>query len=255
MNKPLVFRSMASFDAFRKDISGSVGLVTTMGALHAGHAALLKRSVEENQLTILTIFVNPTQFNDPTDLEKYPRSFDADYEIAASCGVDAIFQPDAKEIYADHYRYRVVEQDFSGMLCGMHRPGHFEGVLTVLIKLFNIVKPHKAYYGEKDFQQLRLIDHMVKAFFIPIEICAVSTVREPTGLAMSSRNVRLSVEGRNKAALIYQFMQQFGSAKEVAEQLTQQGFLVDYVEDIDGRRFVAAVLEGVRLIDNIECCV
>jgi pantoate--beta-alanine ligase len=252
MNKPLILTSVAEFDSFRKSISDSVGLVTTMGALHEGHAALLKRSVDENEVTVLTIFVNPTQFNDKTDLEKYPRTFESDYAIADASHVDVIFKPDDNEIYADNYQYRVAEHGFSNMLCGMHRKGHFEGVLTVLMKLFNIIKPHRAYYGEKDFQQLRLIDLMTKAFFMPIDICSVKTVREPSGLAMSSRNTRLSPEGREKAALIYQFMRELSSVIDIRHQLSQEGFMVDYVEDVDGRRFVAVFLEGIRLIDNME---
>lgn len=252
MSKPLIFKSIAAFNDYRKNIYGSVGLVTTMGALHQGHASLLEKSVKENDVTILTIFVNPTQFNDPKDLEKYPRTFEADYEIATQFGVHAIFQPDEKEIYSDVYTYRVIENNFSKTLCGIHREGHFDGVLTVLMKLFNIIKPQKAYYGEKDFQQLRLIKNMTKAFFMPIEICAVKTLRESSGLAMSSRNTRLTSEGREKAALIYKIMREAKSAFDAKNSLRKAGFEIDYVEDSDNRRFVAVFLEGIRLIDNVE---
>ena len=252
MNKPLIIKSISEFNRFRKNIHGSIGLVTTMGALHQGHMSLLTKSAKENDVTVLTIFVNPTQFNDPKDLEKYPRTFDEDYEIALQCGVHAIFQPDDKEIYFDTYRYRITENSFSKMLCGISREGHFDGVLTVLMKLFNIIKPQRAYFGEKDFQQLRLVEGMTKAFFMPIEICAEKTLREHSGLAMSSRNTRLSLEGRQKAALIYKTMQEAKSALEVQNKLKNAGFEIDYVEDIDDRRFVAVFLEGIRLIDNME---
>ncbi len=251
MNKPLVLKSIAEYDAFRKNLSGTVGFVPTMGALHAGHASLLKQSAAENDSTVLSIFVNPTQFNDPKDLEKYPRTFEADFAIAAVCGVAAIFYPDYKEMYPDNYRYVVTENSFSKVLCGASRPGHFDGVLSVVMKLLNIVKPSKAYFGEKDFQQLRLIEDMVKAFFMPLEIRRGKTLRETSGLAMSSRNTRLSATGLTQAALIYKTITTAKSASDAKNILNESGFQVDYLEDIDGRRFVAAFLEGVRLIDNV----
>ncbi len=251
MSKPLVLKSIAEYDAFRKSISGTVGFVPTMGALHAGHASLLKQSASENEATVLSIFVNPTQFNDPKDLEKYPRTFDADFAIAQDCGVAAIFYPDYKEMYPDNYRYVVTENSFSKILCGASRPGHFDGVLSVVMKLLNITKPTRAYFGEKDFQQLRLIEDMVKAFFMPLEIRRGKTLREASGLAMSSRNTRLSADGLSKAALIYKTITTAQSAHDARNILNESGFQVDYLEDIDGRRFVAAFLEGVRLIDNV----
>ena len=251
MNKPLVFKTFAEYDAFRKNLKGTLGFVPTMGALHEGHAGLLKQSAKENDSTVLSIFVNPTQFNDPKDLEKYPRTFDADFDLAAACGVTAIFFPDHNEIYADKYRFTVTENNFSQILCGAFRPGHFNGVLSVVMKLLNMIKPTRAYFGEKDFQQLRLIEDMVKAYFMPLEICRVRTFREESGLALSSRNTRLSPIGREKAALIYKTLTTAGSAVDAKNILNESGFEVDYLEDIDGRRFVAALLEGVRLIDNV----
>lgn len=251
MNNPLVLKSIADYDAFRKNLSGTVGFVPTMGALHAGHASLLKQSASENDSTVLSIFVNPTQFNDPKDLEKYPRTFEADFAIAAECNVAAIFYPDYKEMYPDNYRYVVTENSFSKVLCGASRPGHFDGVLSVVMKLLNIVKPSKAYFGEKDFQQLRLIEDMAKAFFMPLEIRRGKTLRETSGLAMSSRNTRLSPAGREQAALIHKTITTAKTASDAKNILNESGFQVDYLEDIDGRRFVAAFLEGVRLIDNV----
>lgn len=252
MSKPLILKSIAEFEAFRKSLEGSVGFVPTMGALHAGHASLLQLSVQENDFTILSIFVNPTQFNDPKDLEKYPRTFEADHALAAAHDVDAIFYPDYKEMYPDNYRYMITENRFSKLLCGASRPGHFDGVLSVVMKLFNIVQPNQAYFGEKDFQQLRLIEDMTQAFFVPIKIRRGKTLREKSGLAMSSRNTRLSKEGRTQAALIYQTITTADSASAAKNILNESGFQVDYLEDLEGRRFVAAFLEGVRLIDNVE---
>ncbi len=251
MNKPVVIKSIAEFKSFKKDLKGSFGLVPTMGALHAGHASLLKKSALDNHHTVLSIFVNPTQFNDPTDLDKYPRTFDQDFSLAETCNVSAIFYPDYKEIYPDDYRFFVSEKSFSKILCGSARPGHFDGVLTVIMKLFNIVGPNKAYFGEKDFQQLTLIEDMVKAFFMPIEIYRVATFREASGLAMSSRNRRLSTDGLNQASLIYKTITTALNADEAKNILTENGFQVDYLQDIHQRRFVAAYLEGIRLIDNV----
>ena len=251
MNKPIVLKSIADYDAFRKNLNGSLGLVPTMGALHQGHAGLLKQSVKENDNTLLSIFVNPTQFNDPKDLEKYPRTFEADFELASACKVTAIFFPEYREIYADDYRFIMTENNFSKILCGAFRPGHFNGVLSVVMKLLNMTKPTRAYFGEKDFQQLRLIEDMVKAYFMPVEICRVKTLRDEFGLALSSRNSRLSPLGREKAALIYKTITTALSAGDAKNILNESGFEVDYLEDIDGRRFVAAFLEGVRLIDNV----
>ena len=251
MNKPLVFKNFVEYDAFRKNLKGTLGFVPTMGALHDGHAGLLKQSAKENDTTVLSIFVNPTQFNDPKDLEKYPRTFDADFDLAAACGVTAIFFPDHREIYADDYRFVMTENNFSRILCGAFRPGHFNGVLSVVMKLLNMTKPTRAYFGEKDFQQLRLIEDMVKAYFIPVEIRRMKTFREQSGLALSSRNTRLSPQGREKAALIYKALTNSKFAADAKSILIESGFEVEYLEDIDGRRFVAALLEGVRLIDNV----
>lgn len=256
-NSPQIFKSVADFQHWRKKIGTSsrqntVGFVPTMGALHQGHAELLKKSMHENDFTILSIYVNPTQFNNPEDLKKYPVNLEADVAIAQSCGVQAVLCPTYEQVYPDFYRYKVSENAFSKNLCGAHRPGHFDGVLTVVMKLLNITLPDHAYFGEKDYQQLRLIEDMVKSFFIPVKIVAVPTLREESGLAMSSRNTRLSVEGRKKAALIYQLLQQEKDVEIVKEQLSASGFTVEYVEDVNDRRFVAATLEGVRLIDNVS---
>lgn len=253
MNKTTVFYKLSDFKSYRlslgKDIK--IGFVPTMGALHEGHAELLKKSSLDNDVTILSIYVNPTQFNDPSDFKKYPISWESDLALAEKCGVTAVLAPSYDEMYADHYKYKICESDFSTKLCGAYRPGHFDGVLTIVMKLFNIVQPTHAYFGEKDYQQLTLIKGMTDAFFIPIAIVPVATVREESGLAKSSRNSRLSTEGKIKACQIYQVITSAASAQKAKLKLQQLGFQVDYVEDFNNRRYVAAFLEGVRLIDNV----
>lgn len=247
-----VLHTPAEMKAFRRDFPAKVGFVPTMGALHQGHADLLRRARQESDILVLSIFVNPTQFNDPKDLEKYPITWDADLKLAEECGVNAIFFPKYADMYPDNYRYKVIESEFSKLLCGKDRPGHFDGVLSVVMKLFNIVSPQVAFFGEKDFQQLTLIKEMAEAFFMNVKIIPVPTVRESDGLAMSSRNVRLTAEERTKAPLIYQTITTSPSAAAAAEKLSSSGFKVDYVTDIGSRRFVAVHLGAVRLIDNVE---
>lgn len=228
----------------------SVGFVPTMGALHRGHAKLLETARKECDQVVLSIFVNPKQFNDKKDFEKYPRTLESDLEIASRCGVDVLFLPQEKELYLDQYHYRVYENEFSTILCGAHRPGHFEGVLTVVLKLLMITQPQRAYFGEKDFQQFLLIRDMVAAFFLDIQIIGVPTVRETDGLAMSSRNIRLAPEHRRLAPWIYKALKSGKSPEEIRKQLEDVGFKVEYVEELAGRKLVAAYLGDVRLIDN-----
>lgn len=236
----------------RKQMAGTIGFVPTMGALHRGHETLLKKSRSENSISVLSIFVNPTQFNNPEDLTKYPITFEKDLELAERAGVDVVFAPEFSEIYPDNYRYLISEKINSKDLCGASRPGHFEGVLTVVMKLLQIVQPTRAYFGEKDFQQLELIRGMAGAFFLDTEIVAVPTVREHDGLAMSSRNLRLNDSARIKAAKIFELMCALKTAEDVRRSLEAEGFTVDYVVDKDRRRYVAAFLNDVRLIDNVE---
>jgi pantoate--beta-alanine ligase len=246
-----MIRNLDQWIDVRKKLSGEIGFVPTMGALHKGHASLLKRARAENDVVVLSIYVNPTQFNDPKDLEKYPSTLEADLEIARAAGVDYVLVPSYAQIYPDGYRFKVTENAFSGELCGAHRPGHFDGVLTVVMKLFNLVRPTRSYFGEKDFQQLQLIRDMAKAFFMDLEVVACVTVREADGLAMSSRNVNLPGDARKAAPLFPQALIEEKSAAAARERLKKSGFEVDYVEDRDGRRFGAVKLGGVRLIDNV----
>ncbi len=228
-----------------------VGFVPTMGALHAGHRALLERASAENDRVVLSIFVNPTQFNDPADLAKYPRTLEADLELVGPLATDVII-PAAESLYTDGYRYRVTETTLSRELEGAHRPGHFDGVLTVVLKLLNLVQPHRAYFGEKDWQQLELIRGMANALFLPCEIVPCATVRADDGLALSSRNARLSPAGRGRAVRFPLTLRSASNAVSAAEELAVAGFGVDYVEDREGVRLGAVRIEGVRLIDNVR---
>ncbi len=235
----------------------SVGFVPTMGALHAGHQSLLERARRENDVVVLSIFVNPTQFNQASDLERYPRTLSADLALAREAGVEAVFVPrEPTELYPDDYAYEIREKKFSRELCGTHRPGHFEGVLTVVMKLLHLARCDRAYFGEKDYQQLDLIQGMARAFFLDVEIVACPTLREKDGLAMSSRNVRLSAEERERAPKLFQAMTTISEAEEARAALEKEGFRVDYLEDRPTtggktRRFAAAFLGEVRLIDNV----
>jgi len=184
-----------------------IGFVPTMGALHAGHASLLARSVAESEYTVLSIYVNPTQFNDAGDLARYPRTLEQDLALAESLGVDAVLLPRYEALYADGYRYRLDEMTFSRTLCGAHRPGHFAGVLTVVMKLLNLVRATRAYFGEKDYQQYLLIRDMCAAFFLDTEIVPCATLREPDGLAMSSRNMLLDTAAQAPVARYVRLVQ------------------------------------------------
>jgi len=222
-----------------------------MGALHAGHLALFRRCVAENQATVASIFVNPAQFNDPRDLGAYPRTLDADRAVLEAAGVDYLFLPDERTVYPDAYRFRVTESALSRLLEGVHRPGHFDGVLTVLLRLFHIIRPTRAYFGEKDYQQYRLVREMAAAFFLDLDVVPCPTVREADGLALSSRNVRLSPAGRELAGRFARRLAEGGGADAIRRDLAALGITVQYVEELEGRRYAAVVIEGVRLIDNV----
>ena len=249
-----VFTQVTDWQAARAtpDWAGrTVGFVPTMGALHAGHRALLERARAENDRVVLSIFVNPTQFNDPADLARYPRTLEADVALAEGL-VDAVLAPPAAELYPDDYHYRVTENELSRRWEGAHRPGHFDGVLTVVLKLLNLVQAHRAYFGEKDWQQLQLVRGMARAFFLTTEIVACPTVRAADGLALSSRNQRLSPAGRSQATAFPEILRQSPTAEAAVPALRAAGMEVDYVADHEGVRLGAVRLEGVRLIDNVR---
>ncbi|MFV2072512.1 MAG: pantoate--beta-alanine ligase [Thermoanaerobaculales bacterium] len=230
----------------------TVGLVPTMGALHAGHMSLVGRARSENDRVVVSIFVNPTQYDDATDLKHYPRPFEEDLAKCEDAGTDIVLWPDYQEIYPDDYRFRVTESSCSKELEGAFRTGHFDGVMTVVLKLLEIVRPDRAYFGEKDWQQLVLIRDMVEAFFLDTEIVACPLVREEDGLAMSSRNVNLTPEDRLIAPRLFQILRSEGHVNEMRKLLEDEGFEVDYVERRDGRVLGAVRLGKVRLIDNVE---
>lgn len=249
-----IVRSIADWRLLRTELGGnrSIGFVPTMGALHAGHGSLMKRCRAENPISVLSIFVNPTQFDDQSDLARYPVSEEKDLTMARTCGVDYVLIPSGQEIYPDGYHYRVTENIESRTLCGAHRPAHFDGVLTVVLKLLLLVQPKKVYFGEKDYQQLRLVSGMCQAFFIDTEVVGCPIVRDADGLAMSSRNSRLDPEARRMAARFPQMLRQAADCTAVRHNLEALGFTIDYVEDRDGRRFGAVRIGGVRLIDNVS---
>jgi pantoate--beta-alanine ligase len=229
----------------------TLGFVPTMGALHEGHLSLVRRSRAENDRTVVSIFVNPTQFHDPADLAKYPRTLDADLELLRTERTDYVLFPAETDLYRDGFRFRVTETDMSKTLEGLYRPGHFDAVLTIVLKLLQIASADRAYFGEKDWQQLQLVRGMVEAFFLPTDIVSCATVRESDGLALSSRNRRLAPAARNKAAHFFRILSTAPSSEAAVQALTDAGFDVDYIEDRNGRRLGAVRLGGVRLIDNV----
>jgi len=229
----------------------TLGFVPTMGALHEGHLSLVERSRAENDRTLVSVFVNPTQFDDPTDFDAYPRTLQRDLALLDAAGVDFVLLPRAGEMYGDGFRYRVSETELSTILEGAQRPGHFAGMLTVVLKLLNIASAERAYFGEKDWQQLHLVRGMAEAFFLKTAIVACPTVRESTGLALSSRNARLSAPDRERAAMLHHVLASAATPDDAIDQLADAGFAVDYVDDHEGRRLAAVRFRGVRLIDNV----
>ncbi|MGM9454233.1 pantoate--beta-alanine ligase [Legionella bozemanae] len=248
-----VFHNLDEWLRFRNSLSNelTLGFAPTMGNLHAGHASLFLTSQKENDHTASSLFINPTQFNQAEDFKHYPRTLEADLKIMEDSGVDFCILPDEKSIYADGYNYQVHERQLCQLMEGAHRPGHFNGVLTVVMKLLNLVKPHRAYFGEKDYQQYLLIQGMAKAFFMDIEIKVCPTIREASGLAYSSRNNRLNKEQKTLAAeFAALFQQKKLTCAQIIKELTAKGMTVEYVEEHQNRRFAAIRIGDIRLIDN-----
>ena len=255
-----------------------VGLVPTMGALHAGHASLVKRSVNENEVTVVSVFVNPTQFNDKNDLVKYPRTLDADCKLLEACGATYAFAPSVEEMYPEPDTRQFSYAPLDTVMEGAFRPGHFNGVCQIVSKLFEAVKPHRAYFGEKDFQQLAIIREMVRQMQFDLEIVGCPIVREEDGLALSSRNARLSAEERENALKISQTLlksRNFAATHTVSETLkfvedaiaAVPGLRLEYFEIVDGNTLqkvdnwnqtsyvvgcITVFCGDVRLIDNIK---
>jgi pantoate--beta-alanine ligase len=257
-----------------------IGFVPTMGALHQGHLSLLEESLSENEITVLSIFVNPTQFNNADDLKKYPRTLEKDVELVKKTNKNIlVYAPSVSDIYEGNtistsFNYDGLENQMEGK----HRPGHFDGVGTIVKKLFEIIKPTNAYFGEKDFQQLQIVKKLVSKHKIPVNIIGCEIFREANGLAMSSRNERLSENARNESKLIYQILSQAKdkfvtkSANEVVKFVEKEfkkhsNFTLEYFEiaaedtllsskrkakNKKYRGFIAVFIENIRLIDNIS---
>jgi pantoate--beta-alanine ligase len=254
----------------------TIGVVPTMGALHQGHLSLARAARETCDRVIVTIFVNPKQFNNPDDLKNYPRTEQEDAKKLESIGVDLIYNPDGTQMYPDGFATNVSVNGLTDMLCGAHRPGHFDGVATVVSKLFLQTSADKAFFGEKDYQQLQIVRRMAADLDIPIEVIGCPTIREEDGLAMSSRNLLISDRARVKAPALAEVMEELREAllaggrmsdllDEAKTKVVNAGFNeVEYLDLRDGtdlglldqpvegsRLFAAAWLAGVRLIDNI----
>jgi pantoate--beta-alanine ligase len=272
--------ALLTFIKNSKSANLSIGFVPTMGALHKGHLSLMQQSLAQNDLTIVSIFVNPTQFNNSDDLEKYPRTLQDDIEkIKLLNDKIIVFAPSVNDMYGTN---TVSENfEFDGLefeMEGKHRPGHFDGVGTIVKKLFDYVEPNKAYFGEKDFQQLQIIRKMVEKLQLPVEIIPCEIFREVNGLAMSSRNERLTSEERNQAAIIYQVLKtvrekcKTNPLSEIHKWVAVQfenipNFRLEYfeiahektlksIENLDNtsdlRAFIAVFVNNIRLIDNIS---
>ncbi len=262
-----------------RDEGKTIGFVPTMGALHQGHLSLMEKAKAENDILVVSIFVNPIQFNNKSDLEKYPRNLEKDKRLLQSVGCNILFHPSAEEMYpegevAEKYDFGELET----VMEGKFRPGHFNGVAVVVKRLFDVVLPHKAYFGEKDYQQLAIIKKLVEKENLPVKIIPCPIVREENGLAMSSRNERLTPEQRNEAAFIYKTLQLAKKRKEDICPLplkqmiynifdANENFRLEYFEIADEdtlkpitawgqtkkpRAFVAVWMNDVRLIDNIS---
>ena len=254
----------------------SIGFVPTMGNLHQGHLNLVREAKKLCDVVVVSIFVNPIQFGPNEDFDSYPRTLEQDQRLLAEVGCDIVFAPSVEQMYGNSPRLtNITVSDITNDLCGLQRPGHFDGVAVVVTKLFNIVQPNFAFFGEKDYQQLAVIRQFVRDLNMPLEVMGVSIARAEDGLALSSRNGYLSEENRQKAPTIYQSLKaaeqslQAGTAladvlANIKATLTQAGFVVDYVEartpalqkmdafDQDVVLFVAAKLGATRLIDNLK---
>ncbi|GIN56525.1 pantoate--beta-alanine ligase [Lederbergia ruris] len=260
-----------------KDNGKSIGFVPTMGFLHEGHLKLVEESVAENDLTVMSIFVNPLQFGPQEDFHDYPRNHEQDRSLAESAGVDILFMPDVAEMYDQERSFKINVLQRTDQLCGKSRPGHFDGVATILIKLFHIVNPQRVYFGLKDAQQIAVVDSLIQYFDFPIELVAVDTVREQDGLARSSRNVNLTSLERKEAPSLYKALQvgkqRICQGERNIEKVTREIYdyiekntsgKIDYIEllrfpelqplqTIEGKVILAIAVQfsKARLIDNI----
>ncbi|WP_457606138.1 pantoate--beta-alanine ligase [Nitratifractor sp.] len=251
----VVARSVEEFGKVRSGWKGSVGFVPTMGALHEGHLSLIRRAREENERVVVSIFVNPTQFLPGEDLEKYPRKKEADRKICELAGVDLLYMPTADQIYHED-ELRIEAPKIRGyILEGASRPGHFDGVLQVVMKLLNIVRPDHAYFGKKDAQQLALISQMVRDYFLPVEIVPCEIVRDSDGLALSSRNIYLSPEERRRALALSRALKRAGKQIQAGEREAEailETMRQVLEPEVDELEYVAAVDRSFRAMKRIE---
>jgi pantoate--beta-alanine ligase len=257
----------------RKNIADEkIILVPTMGSLHKGHITLVKKAKELSKIVVVSIFVNRCQFNDLMDYEKYPRQVENDLYKLQNCGVSCVFIPDDAEIFLPDSSFKIIPNSLTNCLCGKFREGHFEGVSLIIAKLFNIIKPNIAIFGEKDFQQVLVIKKMVRDLNFDVKIITQETIREKSGLAMSSRNQKLTKDNQIKAANIFRILLEIKKNPTIIarkyEELLEIGFeKIDYLEIRDeenlnlitipnaknpSRIFIAVYLAGIRLIDNIS---
>lgn len=248
---PKIIHTVSDWLSTKKTLSKGIamGFVPTMGSLHVGHASLLQRSKRENELTLLSLFINPTQFNDCNDFKNYPRSVDQDIALANNCGVDYILIPSYDELYPDNFTYKIINTA-SQYQETIFRPGHFDGVLTIIMKLLLLIRPARSYFGEKDYQQLQLIKGLVEAFFLETQVVECETIRNEFGLPLSSRNNRLTKKQFQLAKYFSEIFHSPISCDEIKNALMQKGIEVDYIEDYRGRRFAAIHIGNIRLIDN-----
>jgi pantoate--beta-alanine ligase len=251
----VVVRDYQEFKRYRDKLNGDIGFVPTMGALHDGHLSLIKRAKKENSAVVVSIFVNPTQFLEGEDLDKYPRKDEADKKICQLAGVDILFMPTVDSIYSRD-ELKILAPKIRGFILeGAKRAGHFDGVLQVVMKLLNIVKPTRAYFGKKDAQQLALIDSMVRDYFMDIEIVPCDIVRDKDGLALSSRNVYLSKSERSRALSLSRALRRAGElvakgvldSKEIKREMEKI-----LLKNVDKLEYIAIVNRDFREIERVE---
>lgn len=247
-----IFTNLPAFKDFKNQLTGhSIGLVPTMGNLHAGHISLIKRANDQNDLVVLSLFVNPTQFNNPHDYQNYPKTIEADLAKAKEAGVDMVLMPTEQEMYPDDYQYRIhSEANIGKVMEGTARLGHFEGMMTIVLKLLLLCQANRAYFSEKDYQQLALIKGITKAFLIDTTIVACPVIRLQSGLPLSSRNSRFTPTQLQKAEKFALLSRSYQDISKLKASLLQDDIQIDYIEEHFGRRYLAVHVEGVRLIDN-----
>ena len=250
-----IITNLTDWQDIRNDFPADarIGFVPTMGCLHQGHASLIQKSVSENAITVLSIFVNPTQFNDPSDYKHYPQTLDDDLELARQLGVNYVLIPATKEIYPDNNTIRIItDHPFAMVMEGACRPGHFNGMLTIVLKLLLLVRADNAYFGEKDYQQYILVTQLAQQYFIQTKIIPCPIIRESSGLPLSSRNRRLAKDERILVDEFYLFLfAKSHTITEIEEKLAALKIGLDYLELHHNCLFLSLKIGAIRIIDNI----